>query len=87
MPMRMEVLSFLIFRGRCIPQYKQQPNEERANMTNNQIWDYIIENGIATEEELKLVTCINGFNGEALNGVIYARTGYHSADQLIECEA
>jgi len=55
-------------------------------MTNNQIWDYIIENGIATEEELKLVTCINGFNGEALNGVIYARTGYHSADQLIECE-
>ena len=46
------------------------------------IWDYIVDAGIATEEELKLVTCINGYNEEALNGVIYARTGYRSMEQI-----
>jgi len=46
-------------------------------MTKEKIWDYIIENQIATEEELKLITCINGYKEEALNAVIYARTGYH----------
>ena len=53
----------------------------------DKIWDYIIEMGIATEEELKLVTCINGYNEESLNSVIYARTGYRSMEQLEECEA
>ena len=52
----------------------------------NQIWDYIIETGIATEEELRLITCINGWNGESLNSVIYTRTGYHSMEQIEECE-
>ena len=46
------------------------------------IWDYIIDTGIATEEELKLVTCINGYNEEALNNIIYARTGYRSMGQI-----
>ena len=52
----------------------------------DKIWDYIVENGIATDEELKLVTCINGYNAEALNSVIYARTTYHSMEQYIEGE-
>ena len=51
----------------------------------NKIWDYIILNEIATEEELKLITCINGYNEETLNSVIYARTAYHSIEQLEEC--
>ena len=50
------------------------------------IWDYLIETGIATEEELKLVTCIIGYNEESLNSIIYARTGYRNMDQIIECE-
>jgi hypothetical protein len=52
----------------------------------SEIWDYIELNGIATNEELQLVTCINGYNEETLNDVIYARTGYHSVDQIEECE-
>jgi len=52
----------------------------------SEIWDYIVNNGIATDEELKLVTCIMGYNEEALNSVIYARTAYHDMEQLIECE-
>lgn len=56
------------------------------NKTLEETWDYLIESGIATEEELKLVTCINGYKVETLNDVIYARTAYRSLDQLIECE-
>lgn len=50
------------------------------------IWNYLVENGIATEEELNLITCINGYNKTALNDVIYARTGYHDLEQLTESE-
>lgn len=50
------------------------------------IWDYLVESEIATEEELDLITCINGYSVETLNDVIYARTGYRSLDQLINDE-
>lgn len=53
-------------------------------MELNEIWDEIINNGIATEEELQLVTGINGYNEESLNDVIYVRTGYHDLEQLKE---
>jgi hypothetical protein len=46
------------------------------------IWVYLIDYNIATEEELKLVTCINGYNEDVLNDVIYAKTGYNSIEQL-----
>ena len=49
-------------------------------------WDYLVEQGIATEEELQLITDINGYNIEALNSVIYARTGYHDLEQLKDYE-
>ncbi len=55
-------------------------------MTKEVIWDYIVDNTIATDKELKLVTCINGYNEESLNSIIYARTGYHDMEQLQECE-
>lgn len=50
----------------------------------NNIWDSIIEYGIATDEELQLVTLINGYTEESLNDVIYVRTGYRSIEQFIE---
>ena len=51
-------------------------------MEKEQLWDYLVEQGIATEEELELVTNINGYSVETLNDVIYARTGYHDVEQL-----
>lgn len=51
-----------------------------------EIWNYLVDNGIATEEELQLITTINGYNEETLNDVIYARTGYHDMTQLKENE-
>lgn len=65
-------------------------NKERGKkMKENEIekiWDYLVESEIATEEELNLITCINGYSVETLNDVIYARTGYRSLDQLIDDE-
>ena len=49
-------------------------------------WDNLVNYGIATENELQLITDINGYNLEALNDVIYARTGYHDWEQFKECE-
>jgi hypothetical protein len=47
-----------------------------------EIWDYIIDNSIASEEALTLITNINGYSVDTLNDVIYAMTGYRSMEQL-----
>lgn len=52
--------------------------------TINEVWDLLIEYGVANKEELELVTCINGYNMDTMNNVIYARTGYRNIDQLIQ---
>ena len=52
-------------------------------MELNEIWDEIVNNGIATEEELQLVTGINGYNEESLNDVIYYKTGYNDIEQFL----
>lgn len=51
-------------------------------LTRDEIWDYIIQNGISSEETLKIITCINGFTEETLNDVIYAVTGYRDIEQI-----
>lgn len=45
------------------------------------LWDFIIDNNIATESELQLVTDINGWNEETMNDVIYAKIGLRSYEQ------
>lgn len=49
-------------------------------MTLEQKMEFLIENGIATEEEIKLVTCINGWNEESLDDIYYVRCGEHFED-------
>lgn len=56
------------------------------NEKENAIYDFILENGFASEETLQVITAINGYSVETLNDVIYATTGYHSMKQYIECE-
>lgn len=56
-------------------------------MTISEMWDTIVEEyGIATWEELELITAINGYNEDALNDVIFVRTGYRNIEQLLEEE-
>ena len=50
----------------------------------NHMYDTILEIGLCTFEELELVTCINGFNEQALNDIVYAREGYQTLDQYLE---
>ena len=50
-------------------------------MNEAELYEAIINDGIATAEELVLVTRINGFSEETLNAVIYVRTGYRDWEQ------
>ena len=53
-------------------------------MTLEGMCDYLTEAGIATEEELRLITAINGYNEETFCDVLFVRTGYRSFDQIDE---
>ena len=52
-------------------------------MGNGEMWNMLVEYGVATEEELQLVTNINGYNEETLCDVLYARTGYRDFEQWL----
>lgn len=45
------------------------------------LWDNLVDYSIATEEELQLVTKINGYSESSLNDILYVRTGYRSWEQ------
>ncbi len=52
-------------------------------MTNtDEIHDTLLELGIATQEEICLVTSINGTNEETYNDILFSRTGYRSLEQM-----
>lgn len=55
-------------------------------MEEQEIYDYLLEMGIASEEELDIITGINGFSEETLNSVIYYKTAYQDIEQYLECE-
>ena len=50
------------------------------------MWMWLLDNGIATDEELSLITSINGLTIETLNDVLYYRTGYRDREQMEEGE-
>lgn len=45
------------------------------------LWDFIVDNNIATDNEVILVSDINGFNEETMTDIIYSRTGLRSYEQ------
>ena len=45
------------------------------------LWDFIVDSNIATDNEVLLVSHINGFNEETMTDIIYARTGLRSYEQ------
>ena len=54
------------------------------NYTIEQVWDLLYQYDIATENELKLVTTINGYSIDSLNDILYARTGLRDIEQLLD---
>lgn len=53
-------------------------------MNVNELWDNLINGEYFTEEELQLVTDINGYSVGSLNDAIYTRYGLRNWDQLQE---
>lgn len=53
-------------------------------MDIDQVWQLLLDYDIATENELHLVTNINGYNMKSLESIIYSRTGLNSVDQLVD---
>lgn len=48
------------------------------------LWDFIVDNNIATEDEVRLVTYINGLSENTMTDIIYAKTGLCSYEQCTE---
>ena len=48
------------------------------------LYDFIVDNNIATEDEVKLVTNINGWSEETMTDIIFARTGLRSYEQCVD---
>jgi len=50
--------------------------------TTDQIHATLIDLNIATEEEIALVTSINGNNEQTYNDILFSRTGCRSLEQF-----
>lgn len=48
------------------------------------LYDFIVDNNIATEDEVTLVTNINGWSEETMTDIIFARTGLRSYEQCVD---
>lgn len=57
-----------------------------ANEDFEEMFELLIDRKYFTEEELTLITSINGTSIETLNDAIYARYGYSDIAQLIDSE-
>lgn len=62
----------------------QKYNIERYEI--NEVWSYLVDNDYFTDDELRLITDINGFNLETLNDCLFARYGYRDLGQMLEEE-
>lgn len=58
--------------------------DEDEPMTVDEMQDYLIDYGIATQAEINLVCNINGYNEETMRNILCARTGYRSFEQFKE---
>lgn len=52
----------------------------------DKFYDYLVDYGVATEDEINLVCCINGNSVESLESILYARLGLRSLNQWQELE-
>lgn len=56
-------------------------------MKNNELEylvDTMVELGICNDDEVRLVSAINGYSVESMLDILYVRTGYRSLDQLLD---
>lgn len=51
-----------------------------------ELYETLLDEELFTDEELRLLTNINGLSIETLNDAIYARYGYRDYEQMKESE-
>lgn len=56
--------------------------ENKEEWEVSDLWDRLVDEDIATDRELELVTDIVGYTKEAMYDVLYARTGYRNFEQM-----
>lgn len=61
------------------------PYRRREYDPVEEVSSFIIDNGIATLDEVQLVTGINGWTVKSLDDIIFYKTGFHSVEQLFDC--
>lgn len=68
---------------------KEREREELMDLNFydvNEVYNYLVNNSYFMDDELRLITEINGFNLETLNDCLLARYGYRDLEQLLEGE-
>jgi hypothetical protein len=53
-------------------------------MNTEEAWNYLEDSGLASDETLKVVTCISGYSLGTLEDILYAVTGYRTFEQYME---
>jgi hypothetical protein len=56
-------------------------------MVNNELEylvDTMVEYGICNDDEVRLVSAINGYSMESMLDILFARTGYRSLEQFFD---
>lgn len=56
-------------------------------MKNNELEylvDTMVELGVCNDDEVRLVSAINGYSLESMLDILYVRTGYRSLEQLFD---
>jgi len=56
------------------------------NKKEQELWDFLVDHEIATENEICLVCSIHGHNLDSLESILYSRTGYRDLEQIKEME-
>ena len=53
-------------------------------MNLEEYYNYLIDTDIVSEDSLRLITRINGYNEQTLDDVLYCTTGYRDIEQYLE---
>ena len=55
-----------------------------ANLSLDEMWDLMLDLGICSEETLRVVTSINGYNEETMCDILYATVGLRNFEQVAD---
>lgn len=61
-------------------------SENIIMLSKEEAWDYLLESGTASEEELQMATYLLGYSVDTLEKVLDIKTGYKCFSQLDDFE-